>query len=1188
MANRLLLTLLIGFGFSIQAEAAAITFSWKGSSSTTWESASNWTASDGSTTNYPGSGSRTTDIVDFGVSGSSYTRQPTLSTSLTIASIEFGGGVETGGTSLTVNGATLTVGTITQDINTNGSANTTYDYLYGTGTINATTIQLGSGTNTNGSDNYFITDIATLNISGNVVIISNVNSNNGSGFRLENGNMYLAGQIIFNPVSSNIDPTNSTTSGNDSYFTINTITRINSVATTPHLYLSNANPVPSIPTPKASVNFYGDTGGTGYVTYTAANANILTTATAGFGTGGGKIDTSKTSYDNLIIQGTGLATVGGSTVGALKVAGDFDTYSPVTFSPAGASATNTSVGGNWNNTSTVTGGVGSTAISGNVVNSGTMNLSSGILEVGGSLSNTSNLTAGSGNITVDANVTNSGNLTMSSGSLTVGGNYTNSAGGTFTAGSGTVYFDGKSAQTLVDNSTAGTTFNNVTFNGATASSVSTISPGVGNFAVSPIGVLTMANDAKLVAGSTTVGGAAYLTLMSNTNSTSAVGVIPSTCSITGNVNVQRYITGTNSNYASYRLLSSPVNNISPISGPSNYISLYHLNKSSTVGGVTYNGIYTGGPGGVAGGFNATTVNPIIYIYNERLETSNAYFTSGKNVGISSMDITSSAATDVNTVSRATLANGGAAYSAPSGVNIPVGNGYIDYFIGPNTLSSPSGAIGPATITNVGFINQQNVKVYLWYTPGSGTGTGTAGQLSYTTPASGPADKYQGFNMVGNPYPCTISLAQVFADNPGIDNIYVLSDYNPNGQEYNAYTATGNSSPSPAYVVSGQGFHAHAKSAGQTLTFNENEKAPAQQLTGSSLLLGTPKQTSQPLTGLYMKMVKDSIVYDYCGIYFRSDWVSTFKAGDAIDIGGLSPQVYMSSYSSDGVRLSVNHQPDYTKGINVRLYADANTDGAYSLKIEGIRNIDTLYDIFLLDHYQKDSVNIRRTGSYAFNIYKSDSSSFGGSRFELSIRLRPLPPYQLVSFTAQKESNGIQLTWKTKNEANYTGFVLQKADGTQFNQLYSLQSDGGGAYNFNDRHPAMGSNTYRLLQTGITGDTSYSSPVTVMYAPAGAEGSISVYPNPVKDVINLTINQNGTNVNSGGNQSFNFNLSVSSIKSTTYQIKIMNMTGAVLISDTSDEADWHHSTAGLIPGTYVIQVINNTDKSLIGKAIFIKI
>src|SRR6185503_8129602 len=103
--------------------------------------------------------------------------------------------------------------------------------------------------------------------------------------------------------------------------------------------------------------------------------------------GGGTIDTSKASYDNLIIQATGTATVGGSSVGAVKVAGDLTTNSPVNFAPAGASATNTSVAGNWTNTSTISGGAGSTAVNGNVANSGSMTLSSGILDVGGNLSN---------------------------------------------------------------------------------------------------------------------------------------------------------------------------------------------------------------------------------------------------------------------------------------------------------------------------------------------------------------------------------------------------------------------------------------------------------------------------------------------------------------------------------------------------------------------------------------------------------------------------------------------------------------------------------------------------------------------------------------------------------------------------------------------------------------------------------
>src|SRR6202000_1318396 len=110
------------------------------------------------TGDYPGSGGRTTDIVRFGVTGSTYTNQPTLTTSLTIASIEFGGGIQKNGTAITVTGVTLTVGTITQDINTTSASNTIFDYLEGTGTVSATSITVGSGTTTTGTFNFLLSD----------------------------------------------------------------------------------------------------------------------------------------------------------------------------------------------------------------------------------------------------------------------------------------------------------------------------------------------------------------------------------------------------------------------------------------------------------------------------------------------------------------------------------------------------------------------------------------------------------------------------------------------------------------------------------------------------------------------------------------------------------------------------------------------------------------------------------------------------------------------------------------------------------------------------------------------------------------------------------------------------------------------------------------------------------------------
>ncbi|WP_259068193.1 T9SS type A sorting domain-containing protein [Mucilaginibacter sp. X4EP1] len=775
-----------------------------------------------------------------------------------------------------------------------------------------------------------------------------------------------------------------------------------------------------------------------------------------------------------------------------------------------------------------------------------------------------------------------------------GGVFTNNSGGTFTTNSCGFTLSAQGAS-IANSGTF--TANTTTFdlNSSQSPGANIINSNTGTFNVGVTGTActitlenggqnTVANADNFTWGTQTIlymtsanasvtNKSGTFTLMSDNTGSATVGPVTSGAVLNGVFNVQRYITGTNSNYSSYRLLSSPVNCTKAASATSsstlNYISLYYLNKSATANGTTYNGIFTGGPGGTAGGFTVPTTNPILYFYNEALKTSNTAFTSGKNVGISAINSGGGTPvpTTVNMVSTAKPVNG-ASYTTPSNLPIPVGNGFIDYFVGPNTISNAAGPISSATITNIGFINQQNVTVYLWYTPNNGTAAGTSGQLSFTTPTSGAADTYQGFNMLGNPYPSTLNLAQIFTDNgSAIDNIYVLSDNTSSSTGYNVYTATGNSSPSPAYIVSGQGFLVHAKSGGQTFTFQEGEKAPTQQPTGSSLLLGIPKQTDQPLTGLYMKMVQDSATYHYCGIYFRSDWVSTFKTGDAKELDGASPKVYMSSYTSDGVQTAVNHQPDYTAGINVKLYANATTDGIYHLNIEGIRNIDTLYDIFLIDHYKNDSLDMRRYGSYAFNIYKSDTSSFGGSRFELSIHPRPLPAYALLNFAAQKASSAVQLTWKTENEANYTGFVLQKLNGTQYSQLNSQQSNSSGSYSFTDHNPVTGNNTYRLQQSGITGSITYSSPITIIYSPSTGNGSLSVYPNPAKELISI-------------------NLSTTSSVTSSYKANIYNSSGKLMTQTSVTGASWTEDVTQYSPGTYIIQIKDNNG-NLIGNSKFVK-
>jgi len=1142
MKRHILLTLFIALVFA-NASATALTFDWNGAS-TSWTSSSSWNET-GGTGSYPGAGGRTTDIVRFGVTGSSYTHQPTLSTSLTIASIEFGGGIETAGTALTVTGVTLTVGAITQDINTL-TTNTIYDYLEGTGTITCTTLTVGSGTSTSGFYNFMLADIATLNVSGNVVIISNVKQQNGCGFRLENGNMYLGGVITFTTLSG-------VTSSNASYFTINTVAQAGG-DTTPELFLSNANPIGTIPSPYASINFYGDAGGTGTVTYTAANPTIYTTSTAGFGSGGGTIDTSKASYDNLVIQATGIATVGGTTLGALKVAGNFTTASPATFNTTGG--TNTSVGGSWANSSTITMGTGSTAITGSIANSGTISLSSGILEVGGSVANSATVTAGAGNITIDGNLTNAATLTLSSGNLTVAGNYTNSS--VFTAGSGTVDFNGSSAQSLMDNTTGGTMFNNVEFSGAGTKTLS----GTGSFAVSSSGVLTMAASSTLQTGG-------ILTLYSTSAGSATVAAIPSTSSITGTVNAQRYLTG-GVGYRSYRLISSPVYTATVSSN-----NVYSINYLQT-------GMFLTGKSG--GGFDKTG-NPTIYLYREDQIPSNLTFTSGNFWGISAIN---------NSPAYNYYVNGGSTV-----YNLPVGNGAMVFFRGNRASATLATETTVTYTTNVavtlsttGTLNQGNVVVHDWYTPSSAnigfTGSGTNKTTSNYT--------VRGFNLVGNPYASSIdwskfssssSSAAIYGPNVG-PSTWI---FNPHTKNFDTYNASTNVSTGSAgkIIPSGQGFFVLATVASPSLTFTEAAKSSSQP---STLLLArrvsesTLSVNSNNNYNSYFRLVliTDTANNDDMVIGLNPNSVTQYNpAEDGKFMQGDGNLQSIAAMSSDSVFTSVKWMP-LVNSEEIPLRVLVNTSGQYTIQRTDFNAIPKIYEVWLMDRYKKDSLDIRANTTYVFDVDLTDTASYGKNRFVVVLRQNPALSIHLLNFTAVKATGGSQIAWLTENEANYTNFALQRSTdgGANYTVIDGLLSNSLGSYGFLDSSPVTGADSYRLQITDLNGNITYSGVVTLMYGAntnSLVKTGISVYPNPAKDALNLSIAP-GFNTAQGQSSTISATLA--------YNIQITGILGNVVKTATTNQQTWQTDVSNLMPGTYVLQVVSKSDNSIVGEQKFIKL
>jgi hypothetical protein len=333
----------------------------------------------------------------------------------------------------------------------------------------------------------------------------------------------------------------------------------------------------------------------------------------------------------------------------------------------------------------------------------------------------------------------------------------------------------------------------------------------------------------------------YFTLLSTSAASATIGTLGTGAKITGQYNVQRYLNGGSLYLRNYRMLSSPVNMTGYVSNAANLIDLTYLGATATVPTstpTTYYGAFLGGPDASFGGGVHTFANPLMYLYQENITPGSAYkssFTSGKNVGIVSLNAanntlgTKNTAAGAGSMSPASAAPSVASTSIPlpgydnaTNVAVPPGNGYIVYYVGNNQDTTPSAVVAPtaSTISASGYINQGQVQLYLW---GS-----DSPYLTNTYGVSGV--RLPGITVVGNPYPSTIDLQKVWADNSAAitPSLYQLDNTTQQFDTYNASTHSSSTSLSSEYIGSGLGFYVHTDSLGTTkqFYFQEDQKTPS--------------------------------------------------------------------------------------------------------------------------------------------------------------------------------------------------------------------------------------------------------------------------------------------------------------------------------------------------------------------------
>ena len=639
--------------------------------------------------------------------------------------------------------------------------------------------------------------------------------------------------------------------------------------------------------------------------------------------------------------------------------------------------------------------------------------------------------------------------------------------------------------------------------------------------------LDVYNTVTLIKGnlSTSVIGTGKLTLKSIENQTASVAAIPLGSAISGSVLVERFMKGGNSNARrGFRLMSSPVH---AAGVPLNY-NIFNLKQNMYI---------SGSPDAANIGLsdpNSATLfdyspnhNPTIYRYNEPV---------------------------AGNVSR----NDYAPISLPLNANIfKVGEGAYVFFRGLRLATgdrfSTSLAVEDNTLVYNGVVNQGS------YSP----------TLSFTN-TSNTAD---GYNLVGNPYPSTIDVTSTGMTYTNLTTfIYVL---NPQTKVFNTFNRSGGASTGNAskFIASGQGFFVKASVANPAITFNESAKVNQQLLTNPTvptLLMSTPSFHQIEVKPQFLKMLlvnqTDDNAQDDIVIEFNERGKEKFdEAEDAFDMGG-NGTTFLSSYSSDNIKLAINTYPSITKDTKVKLSVLSFLSGSFDLVATEVASLDKKYEALLIDNFKTDTIKLTTKNNYEFSIDRSVPETYRDGRFELAFSERPLLVNTLLNFYGNGIADHINVGWKIGVENRQVMFTLEKStDNVAFYPLSTFSSDAREVYSYIDKQPNIADNYYRLIQRDINGQISSSEVINIKYdgLPLSNNG-FTIYPIPVLNKLNILLNKSNDRETS---------------------VSIYNISGQVVTKTLFAGKSTSIDFAKFSPGVYIIEIVN--ENKIIGRSKFIK-
>jgi Concanavalin A-like lectin/glucanases superfamily len=477
-------------------------------------------------------------------------------------------------------------------------------------------------------------------------------------------------------------------------------------------------------------------------------------------------------------------------------------------------------------------------------------------------------------------------------------------------------------------------------------------------------------------------------------------------------------------------------------------------------------------------------------------------------------------------------------------------------------STPTTGLVPVTNTNLGISNSSgkadNIGYFIFvrgdrnpYTVGdpayavkNQTTLSASGVLQLgTQPFSFAAFANNAVALVGNPYPSPVDFSILAGDNPvnsisylsNLNNRFYIWNSNLAGSQglgnYTCMDGTGQTAGSGIYmnnttgiasstdpnihIQSGQAFFVEATAGtspgggvASSITFTEIAKS-----TTSNFIYrpdaeeGATASPIESFSGTLSLLNSDSSTTLTDGIVaqFKNDFSDSV---DDLDAPKFTSFDEMLSLSRSGKNLCIERRATVNNSDTLFLSFTQEQQRAYQFKFTGGMQNHPGLGAHLEDSYTHVHTPLSLTGSSTvnFNIDANAGSEVANRFMVVFGAVNITPAYANIS--THTIGNTAVIDWTLSNDQSMSGYALQRSTdgGVTYTTVYTVTANHTtGTYSYIDTDPVIGKNYYRVLNTDVLGEETYSTVVLAEFDSLDPAG-ITIFPNPVEDgQLHLSMN-----------------------------------------------------------------------------------